>query len=126
MVVPTMQKKSLTTPDDVVHYGRITKEEVVLDGVTVHRVTFDTGARWSHDLQPHAGTASCELAHVAYVQSGRLHVVMDDGAEDEFGAGDIMMLPPGHDAWSVGDEACVFIEFSAGADYYAGAGHGRA
>jgi uncharacterized RmlC-like cupin family protein len=126
MVVPTMQKKSLTTPDDVVHYGRITKEEVVLDGVTVHRVTFDTGARWSHDLQPHAGTASCALAHVAYVQSGRLHVVMDDGAEDEFGAGDIMMLPPGHDAWSVGDEACVFIEFSAGADYYAGAGHGRA
>ncbi len=123
MVVPTMQKKSLSTPDDVVHYGRITKEEVVLKGVTVHRVTFDTGARWAHDLQPHAGTASCELPHVAYVQSGRLHVVMDDGAEDEFSAGDIMMLPPGHDAWCVGDEPCVFIEFSAGADYYDGAGH---
>ncbi len=118
MALPTMQKKSLNTPDDVAHYGRITKDEVVLEGVTVHRVTFHPGARWSQDLKPHVGTASCELPHVAYVQSGRLHVVMDDGSEEEFGANDIMMLPPGHDAWAVGDEACVFIEFSAGGDYY--------
>jgi hypothetical protein len=82
----------------------------------VHRVTFDTGAKWSNDLKPHAGMDSCLLPHVAYVQSGRLHVVMDDGSEDEFGLNDIMMLPPGHDAWAVGDEPCVFIEFSAG-DY---------
>jgi uncharacterized cupin superfamily protein len=59
------------------------------------------------------------LPHVAYVQSGRLKAVMDDGSEEEFGPGDIMMLPPGHDAWAVGHEACVFIEFSAGTNYYA-------
>jgi ethanolamine utilization protein EutQ (cupin superfamily) len=57
---------------------------------------------------------------VAYVQAGRLHVVMDDGAEEEFGPGDIMMLPPGHDAWTVGDEPCIFVEFTAGTNYYAG------
>jgi len=28
------------------------------------------------------------------------------------------MLPPGHDAWTVGDEPCVFVEFSRGNDYY--------
>jgi hypothetical protein len=36
----------------------------------------------------------------------------------EFGPNEVMMLPPGHDAWSVGDEACVFVEFSRGNDYY--------
>ncbi len=118
MALLSMQKKNLNQPDDVATYGLIKKEEVVLDGVTVHRVTFDKGARWSNDLQPYAGTESCLLPHVAYVQSGRLHVVMNDGAEDEFGPNDIMMLPPGHDAWAVGDEPCVFIEFSAGGDYY--------
>ena len=116
----TMQKKSLNTPDEVHHYGRITKENVVLHGVEAHRVTFNRGARWSTDLKPVAQTASCLLPHVAYVQSGRLHVVMDDGAEEEFGPGDIMLLPPGHDAWTAGEEACVFIEFSAGTNYYTG------
>jgi uncharacterized RmlC-like cupin family protein len=118
MALPTMQKKNLDHPDDVATYERIKKEEVVLEGVTVHRVTFDKGAKWSIDLKPHAGTESCLLPHVAYVQSGRLHVVMDDGSEEEFGPHDIMMLPPSHDASAVGDEPCVFIEFSAGGDYY--------
>ena len=116
----TMQKKSLERPDEVAHYGRITKEFVALHGVEVHRVTFHPGARWSADLKPVAQTASCALPHVAYVQAGRLHVVMDDGAEEEFGAGDIMLLPPGHDAWTVGDQPCVFIEFTAGTNYYTG------
>ncbi len=114
----TMQKKSLNSPDEVAHYGRITKEFVQLHGVEAHRVTFDTGARWSTDLKPYAQTDSCLLPHVAYVQSGRLHVVMNDGSEDEFGPGDVMMLPPGHDAWTVGDEPCVFVEFTTGTNYY--------
>ena len=116
----TMQKKSLDAPDEVAHYGRITKEFVTLQGLEAHRVTFNPGARWSTDLKPVAGTASCELPHVAYVLAGRLHVVMDDGTEEEFAAGDVMMLPPGHDAWTVGEEACVFVELTAGTSYYAG------
>jgi hypothetical protein len=113
-----MQKKSLGAPDEVHHYGRITKENFNLEGIEVHRVTFNVGARWSADLKPHVGTESCQLPHVAFVRSGRLHVVMTDGSEDEFGPDDIMMLPPGHDAWAVGNEPCVFIEFSRGFDYY--------
>jgi hypothetical protein len=89
-----------------------------LDGVTVTRVSFGPGARWSEDLKSYAGTESCELPHVALVLSGQLRVVMDDGSEEVFGANDVMLLPPGHDAWSVGDQACVFVEFSRGNDYY--------
>lgn len=55
---------------------------------------------------------------MALVLAGRLHVVMDDGSEEEFGANDVMLLPAGHDAWSVGGDACVFVEFSRGNDLY--------
>ena len=114
----TMQKGNLDAAETDVH-GRIAKESVELDGVTVTRVTFGPGARWSEDLKAYAGTDSCALPHVALVLSGQLHVRMDDGSEERFGSHDVMLLPPGHDAWSVGDEPCVFVEFSRGNDYYA-------
>lgn len=114
----SMQKASFDTiPPDA--HGKISKRTAHLDGVDVTRVTFDVGARWSTDLKPHAGTDSCQLPHVALVQAGTLHVVMDDGSEQDFSAGEVMLLPPGHDAWSVGDEPCTFVEFSRGNDYYA-------
>jgi ethanolamine utilization protein EutQ (cupin superfamily) len=117
MALATMQKANLDKVEPDLH-GRIAKASAQLEGVTVTRVTFGPGARWSEDLKDYAGTESCELPHVALVLQGRLHVRMDDGSEEEFGAGDAMMLPPGHDAWSVGDQACVFVEFSRGNDYY--------
>jgi uncharacterized cupin superfamily protein len=57
---------------------------------------------------------------VALVLTGRLHVEMQDGAVEEFSRHDVMMLPPGHDAWSVGDQPCVFVQFSKGDDHYTG------
>ena len=118
MAHPGMQKKNLNTPDHIATYGRITKDEVGLRGMTAGRVHFDAGASWSADLKPHAGTENRIPPHVAYVESGRLLVCRDDGSQEEFGPGDIMMLPPGHDAWTIGDEPCRFIEFSMGNDYY--------
>ena len=117
MALATMQKSSLDAAETDVH-GKISKQTVELEGVAVTRVTFGVGARWSDDLKPDVGTESCELPHVAIVQSGTLHVVMDDGSEEEFSANDVMMLPPGHDAWAVGEAPCVFVEFSRGNDYY--------
>jgi hypothetical protein len=100
-------------------WNNIYRKCLYLDGVEAHRVTFEKGAKWSKDLKPYAGTESCLLPHVDYVQLGRLKVVMDDVSEEEFGPGDIMMLPPGYYAWTVGDEPYVFIEFSNGTNYYA-------
>ena len=48
----------------------------------------------------------------------KLEVVMDDGSEMEYGPDDALVIPPGHDAWIVGDEPCVVLDF-AGADEYA-------
>ncbi|MGD0245456.1 MAG: cupin [Streptosporangiaceae bacterium] len=115
---PAMQKARLAdVPSDV--HGLISKKTAELDGVAVTEVTFGAGARWSNDLKPYAGTDLCELPHVALVTAGTLRVVLGDGSAEEFSAGDVMLLPPGHDAWSVGDQPCTFVEFSRGNDYYA-------
>lgn len=115
---PAMQKARLADIASDVH-GLISKRTAELNGVSVTQVTFDKGARWSEDLKEYAGTDLCELPHVAVITNGALGVRMTDGSEEVFSAGDVMLLPPGHDAWTVGDEACTFIEFSRGADYYA-------
>ncbi|MGZ4624773.1 MAG: hypothetical protein ACXV3S_00580 [Kineosporiaceae bacterium] len=116
---PALQRAHLAdvTPD--VH-GRISKRTAELDGVSVTEVTFGVGARWSEDLKEYAGTTSCELPHVALVVRGTLRVVLDDGSTDDFSAGDVMLLPPGHDAWTVSDVPARFVEFSRGNDYYQG------
>lgn len=99
-------------------HGKITKQTAELDGVSVTRVTFNPGAQWSVDLREYAGTSSCELPHVAFMLNVTLAVRMDDGKEEHFSKNDVMMLPPGHDAWCVGAEPAVFVEFSRGGDYY--------
>ena len=114
---PAMQKATLAdVPQD--EHGLISKRTAELDGVSVTEVTFGAGARWSNDLKDYAGTELCQLPHVALVTRGTLAVEMEDGTSDEFSAGDVMLLPPGHDAWTVGDQACTFVEFSRGGDYY--------
>jgi hypothetical protein len=115
--LPVMQKGNLDAAHSDRH-GKITKQTVSLDGVSVTRVTFGVGARWSQDLKEYARTESCQLPHVALVLSGTLRVVMDDGSEEDFSKNEVMLLPPGHDAWTVGDQPCVFVEFSRGNDYY--------
>lgn len=100
-------------------YGLISKRSAEFNGVAGTEVTFHAGAKWSNDLQPVAGTELCELPHVAVVTAGTLGVQMRDGSLREFSAGDAMLLPPGHDAWAVGDADCTFVEFSRGNDYYA-------
>ena len=114
---PAMQKAHLADVESDVH-GLISKRTAELDGVAVTEVTFGVGAKWSNDLKDYAGTDLCQLPHVALVLAGTLAVRMTDGSEERFSAGDVMLLPPGHDAWSEGDEACTFVEFSRGNDYY--------
>ena len=108
---PAMQRVHLADVDSDVH-GLISKRTAQLDGLSVTQVTFNKGARWSNDLKDFAGTELCELPHVALVIDGALGVRMADGSEEVFSAGDVMLLPPGHDAWTVGDGACTFSSSS--------------
>ncbi len=92
-------------------------ELVNLDSGPVGRATYAPGWRWSEHVKPIAGTDSCMASHVGYFVSGGMHVVMDDGEEQEFGPGDFAVIPPGHDAWTLGDEASVFIDWQGFASY---------
>ena len=83
----------------------------------VDRATFLPGWRSSVHVKPIARTESCQADHRAYFISGRMKVVMDDGEELEYGPGDFAIMPPGHDAWVVGEEPCVLIGWQGFADY---------
>jgi hypothetical protein len=79
--------------------------------------TWEPGWKWSDHVKPIAGTDSCQAAHLLYCLSGRMKVVMNDGTEGEIGPGDVAAIEPGHDAWTVGDEACVAVDFGGIAQY---------
>lgn len=85
---------------------------VVLDGTQFARALFNPGWRWSSDVGPQAGTASCRAGHAGIVLSGRFAVRMDDGTQVELGPGDAHLVAPGHDAWVVGDEQCVLVDIA--------------
>jgi ketosteroid isomerase-like protein len=88
-------------------------------GLTLMRGTFEPGWRWSSDVAPVAGTTSCQTRHLGFVISGRMQVRMDDGDEMTVEAGDLFDLPSGHDAWVLGDEPCVVVDYSSDATRYA-------
>jgi quercetin dioxygenase-like cupin family protein len=112
-------RKSLDAPDETRPFeeekGKL--QLVNIEGAPVGRATFQPGWQWSKHIKPIAGTESCEAAHMAYFVSGRMKVVMDDGEEMEYGPGDVAMMAPGHDAWTVGDEPCVVVDWQGVADY---------
>jgi class 3 adenylate cyclase len=86
---------------------------VELDDRVIGRMTYEAGWRWSTDVKPVAGTPSCQFHHVGITMSGRLRVQMQDGVELEIGPGEVFEIPPGHDAWVVGDEPWVSVDFEA-------------
>jgi hypothetical protein len=83
---------------------------VTLGDFTLGKGTFEPGWRWSDDVKPIAGTESCEVLHTGICLSGRMTVRMNDGTEATVGPGDVVRIEPGHDAWVVGDEACVLLD----------------
>jgi quercetin dioxygenase-like cupin family protein len=114
-----MIRRSLNSPEEVRKFeaGSGQLELVNTDSGAVGRATFEPGWRWSEHVKPIAQTDSCQAAHLGYFVSGRMNVVMDDGEEMEFGSGDFAVIPPGHDAWVVGSEPCVVIDWQGFADY---------
>jgi DNA-binding CsgD family transcriptional regulator len=83
-----------------------------LGDATITREVMEPGWRWSKDVRPVVGTDLCQASHQLFIVSGRLHVLMEDGAELVLRSGDAAVVPSGHDAWVVGDEPCDVIDFS--------------
>jgi hypothetical protein len=106
-----MVKRSFDAPEEIRSFDKSKVEVVYLGDVEAIRVTNQPGWRWSECVKPIAGTDSCQVSHLIHVISGRIVVRMDDGSEAEFGPGDMGSIPPGHDAWIVGNEPFTSIDF---------------
>ena len=112
-----MTKKTFNSPDETRSFPKGKVDLLSAGSVKFGRLTLEPGWKLSVHVQPTAKTKSCEAPHTQYHVSGRLHVRMDDGTEVEYGPGDVGHIPPGHDAWVVGDEPVVIIDVTGMADY---------
>jgi EutQ-like cupin domain len=113
-----IQKKSLnSSPDETRTFEKGKIELANLGDVTIGRGILEPGWSWEKCVKPLAKTNSCQAPHTQYVVSGRMKVVMDDGTEEEFGPGDAAVIPPGHNAWVVGNEPVIAVDFTGLKDY---------
>jgi len=111
------EHKSFQTPDETREFPHGAAKILNIGGGSVGRLEFQPGWRWSRDVKPIANTASCEAPHFQYHVSGKLAIRMDDGTEFIAGPGDITSLPSGHDAWVVGDEPAVVVDWYGASNY---------
>lgn len=105
-----------SNPDEVRSPDRTTIELVKIGGGEIGRFTFQPGWRWSECIKPVVGTETCQVDHLGYIVSGTLHVDHESGSGDVT-AGNVYRIPPGHDAYVVGDEPVVALEFQGAAHY---------
>jgi hypothetical protein len=111
------ERKGFDKADEVRSFPKGRLELVTIGGATVGRATLEPGWRWSTSVKPVVNTKSCEAPHFQYHIAGTLKVVMDDGTELICKPGDVSLLPSGHDAWVVGDEPVVLVDFQGMVEY---------
>jgi mannose-6-phosphate isomerase-like protein (cupin superfamily) len=109
--------RSFESPDEVRRPEKTTVDVVDVGGTEVGRFTFQPGWKWSECIKPVVGTDSCQAEHLGYVVSGRIHIEHDDGTSVDIGPGESYFIGSGHDAWVVGDEPFVSVEFKSAASY---------
>ncbi|MBO9523667.1 MAG: cupin domain-containing protein [Nocardioidaceae bacterium] len=111
------EQKSFDTPDETRSFERGVVDLLQIGEAEIGRLTLQPGWRWSEHVKPIAGTDLCQAPHFQYHLQGTLHVVMEDGTEFDAVAGDVTALPQGHDAWVVGDEPVVVVDWWGASNY---------
>ncbi len=107
-----LAKKNLGNPDRTMEIPHGKVEQVELEDTALARITLQPGWKWSQHVRPEVHTDSCQSPHIQYIIRGRLMIAMDDGTKTELEAGDFVVIPPGHDAWVVGNEPFVAVDFT--------------
>lgn len=103
-------KKSLNQPEEIQTPEKLKSEIVTVDGFKIQRITAEPGWRWTEHLKPIFKTDTCQKHHILYIISGKLGSQITGEEEVEFTAGDVAVIPPGHDGWTVGDTPVVWLD----------------
>ena len=111
------EQRQFDNPDETRHFPFGKVDLVQIGGSEIGRLTLEPGWRWSDHVKPIAGTELCEAPHFQFHAAGVLGVRMADGTELEAHPGDVMALPHGHDAWVVGDQPVVVIDWWGASNY---------
>ena len=111
--MPRLQFRSFDDAGDVRELPLGHAEVVSLDESTIALATWHPGWRWSEHLKAIAGTDWCPFHHLGYAMTGTLRVVMEDGESLDIPPRSAYEIPPGHDAWVVGDEPFVTVEWTS-------------
>ncbi|MBV9093077.1 MAG: cupin domain-containing protein [Streptosporangiaceae bacterium] len=111
------EQKSFDKADETRTFGHGALDLLRIGDAEIGRLTLQPGWRWSADVKPIAGTEWCEAPHFQYHVQGTLHVVMADGTEFDARPGDVTALPQNHDAWVVGDEPVVLVDWYGASNY---------
>jgi len=110
--VDRLLNRSFEHADETAQAPLVRSEIVHFAGITVSRDVQEPGWRWSSHVKPIVQTEWCRFRHLEYAVRGRLHVQLEDGYEYEIVGGEVAVIPPGHDAWVVGDEPFESIAWS--------------
>ena len=112
-----VETRDFSASDETRTPDKANVELVNIAGGQIGRYRFQPGWRWSECIKPVVGTDRCEVEHIGYVVSGRLHAPHEDGREADANPGDVDRIAPGHDGWVFGDEPAVLVEFQGAANY---------
>jgi hypothetical protein len=115
--MPQAERRTFGAPDEVRTFEKGRVELVNIGGGVVGRLVLEPGWRWSEHVKPIAGTEWCEAPHFQFHAAGTIHVQMADGDEFDVGPGELTALPANHDAWVVGEEPVVLIDWHGASNY---------
>jgi hypothetical protein len=111
------EHRAFATSDEVREFPHGKAEILKIGGADIGRLILQPGWRWSNDVKPIARTDSCVAPHFQYHVSGQLAIRMDDGTEFVAKPGEVTSLPSGHDAWVVGDEPVIVVDWFGASNY---------
>jgi hypothetical protein len=120
MIMDKVEHKDFAEPDEVRPFSNGRAEILHIGGSDIGRLVLEPGWRWSNDVKPIAGTELCEAPHFQYHASGTIRIQLADGTEFDAGPGAVTALPAGHDAWVIGDEPVVLVDWWGASNYARG------
>ncbi len=111
------EHRSFTSPDETRTFDNGHLDVLHIGGSDIGRLVLAPGWRWSEHVKPVAGTELCEAPHFQYHVAGTLRIQMADGTEFDARPGAVTSLPSGHDAWVVGDDEVIVIDWFGASEY---------